>query len=60
MIFSYEIIKSTWQEEPKERPSFSNIVQFFLEQDIIEVTPMYETDDIMDDNDSGYLDIFSV
>jgi len=54
------MIKSTWQEDPKERPSFSDIVKFFLEQDIIEDTLMHETDDTMDDNNSGYLDIFSV
>ena len=54
------MIKRTWQEDPKERPSFSDIVQFFPEQDIIEDTPLYETDNSMDDNNSGYLDIFSV
>ena len=61
MYFSFEMIKCTWEEEPENRPSFADIVQFFHEQNVsVEETFIDETDSAIGDNDSGYLEIFKV
>ena len=55
------MIKCTWEEEPENRPSFADIVQFFHEQNVsVEETFIDETDSAIGDNDSGYLEIFKV
>ena len=52
------MIKGTWQEEPEKRPSFTDIVQFFHEQNV-EYTPVDEAENITIDSksDNGYLNI---
>ena len=53
------MMKSTWHGEPEKRPSFSDIVKFFYEQNInTEDTNIDETDDAIGDSNSGYLDIY--
>ena len=47
------MIKSTWQEEPEKRPSFSDIVRFLQDQNITD-TPV---DEAGTKNDSAYLDL---
>ena len=51
--------RSTWQEEPEKRPSFTDIVQFFHDQNV-EDSSIDETNSptIDAENDSGYLDVF--
>ena len=51
------MMKDTWNEEPEKRPSFTDIVKFLHEQNI-EDTLIVGTD-INDENDSGYLDVFT-
>jgi len=52
------MIESTWKEEPKERPSFTDIVNFLYNQNIEDI-PIDETDytAVDSENDSGYLDL---
>jgi len=54
-------MKSTWQEEPEKRPSFTDIVEFFHEQNIQE-SLVDEAANAVGDNrsDSGYLDLSSL
>lgn len=53
------MIKSTWEQEPEKRPSFTDIVQFFHAQKI-EGASIDETDGATVDNknNSGYIDIY--
>ena len=57
--FSYEMMKSTWHEEPEKRPPFADVVKFLHEQNI-EDTPIEEAGGTVVDaeSDSGYLDVF--
>ena len=52
------MIKSTWNEEPEKRPIFSDIVQFFHDQNI-EDSLIDEANSLSVDaeNDNGYLDV---
>ena len=52
------MIKSTWQEEPEKRPSFSDIVHFLYDQKITD-TPVDEAEitSVGTNNDSAYLDL---
>ena len=54
--FSYEMMKSTWHEEPEKRPSFTDVLKFLNEQNIQDT--LNEEVDADTTNDSGYLDIF--
>ena len=52
-FYSYEMIKSTWQEEPEKRPSFADTVQFFHHLSIeVSDEPVIDAE-----NDGGYLDV---
>ena len=53
------MIKSTWKEEPEKRPTFTDIVQFFHDQNIQD-SPIDETNSptVDAENGSGYLDVF--
>ena len=57
-FFRYEMIKSTWQEEPEKRPSFSDIVRFLQDQNITD-TPVDEAEitSVGTKNDSAYLNL---
>ena len=58
-MFSYEMMKTTWKEEPAKRPSFNDIVQFFHAQKIEDPSVDEIHGAIVDNkNDSGYVDIF--
>ena len=52
------MIENTWQEESENRPTFTDIVQFFHDQNIKD-TPVDETENITlgTEKDSGYLDL---
>ena len=52
------MIKSTWQDEPEKRPSFSDIVRFLQDQNITD-TPVDEAEitSVGTKNDSAYLDL---
>jgi len=54
------LIKSTWHEEPEKRPSFTDIVEFFHEQNIQESPVDEATNDVGGNgSDSGYLELSS-
>ena len=58
---SYEMMKSTWEQEPEKRPSFTDIVQFFDAQKIEGASIYDEIDSATDDdNNSGYIDIYKL
>ena len=49
------MMESTWQEESENRPTFTDIIQFFHDQNIKD-TPVDEAENIIE-KDSGYLDL---
>ena len=56
------MLKRTWLEQPQERPSFADIVQFFHQQNIKDsLTHADERDTFVGDAesacDSGYLEL---
>ena len=55
------MIKSTWQEEPEKRPSFSDIVHFLQDQNITD-TPVDEAEitSVGTKNDGAYLDLSTI
>ena len=52
------MIESTWQEEPESRPTFTDIVQFFHDQNIKD-TLVDEVENITvgTEKNNGYLDL---